>query len=57
MSVDERAKEAELPKPLEVQKTMNEVQMSDTELRHLGLYCWALDLLKYDCFYTLVLPF
>lgn len=42
--VDDQVK-AELPKPLEVCKIMNEVQVSDIELRDLGLCCGSLDLL------------
>lgn len=42
---DDQVKEAELPKLLEVRKIMNEVQMSDIELRNLGLCCGSLDLL------------
>lgn len=46
----DQVKEAELPKPLEVQKIMNEFQMSDIELRDLGLCCGSLDLLEAKLF-------
>lgn len=50
-----RAREAELPKLLKVQKIMVETQMSDPGLRDIGLCCWPWDLLKHDCFYVLIL--
>ena len=45
MCVADSQVKAELPKPLEGCKIMNEVQMSDIELRDLGLCCGSLDLL------------